>query len=545
LTPSDLASTLRGGLVVSCQAWDDDPMHAPDVMARFARAAVSGGAVAIRANGPDDIRAIRHAVSVPVIGLQKRLAPDGQILITPTVDDARALVDAGAHAVAIDCTARGCRYGALERLSRVRGELHVPVTADIAALDEALAAEAAGADFILSTMRGYTAETEAVRSFDAAFIAGLVRALRVPVIAEGRIWTVDEALAAIDAGALAVVVGSAITRPKDITERFTSALSAAHARRGRPVAALDLGGTNLKGGVVSPDGEVLAPFAEPTSLDRGREGVLDQMAGAAARLVARHDVAAIGVAAAGWVDAAGKVVYATPNLPDWTGADVAGTLSARLRLPVFVENDANALAVGEKRFGAARSAATFVCLTLGTGVGGGCYIGGALQRGAHSIASAIGHLVVEPGGIACNCGQVGCLEPYANSAALLRYAGAGQYSSPAAVIAAANAGDDRAASAVRQLARYLAAACAQTVRLLDPELIVIGGGLAQDNPLLFRELVNRLAGTVSAWDYRGVRVVPSALGYFAGVAGAGALAFEGLRAASAPLPLNPLPPPSR
>lgn len=525
---------LRGKLIVSCQAWEDDPFHGAEHMARFARAAVEGGAAGIRANGPADIRAIRATVDVPVIGLQKRIVSDGRILITPEFEDARTLVGAGAHAVAIDCTARGQRYGALERLRRVRQELRIPVTADIATVEEAITAEAAGANFVLSTMRGYTEETEGAGSFDAAFIAGLVRAVSVPVIAEGRIWTVEEAVAAIDAGAFAVVIGSAITRPKDIAARFAGALRRIGAREGRLVGGIDLGGTRIKTGLVSHNGEVSDEVSKNTDVSRGRDGLLDQLAEAGSQLVAAarakgRSVDAIGIATAGWVDAArGLIVHATPNLPGWEGTAVAQVLSCRLGVPVFVENDVNALAVGESRFGAARSASTFVCVTLGTGVGGGCYIDGALRRGAHSIGNAIGHLVVEPGGLPCNCGQAGCLEQYANAAALVRYAGDSGKGSAEAIIAEAQCGDGRARAAVSKLVGYLAAGCAQVIRLLDPELIVIGGGLAQNNPLLFEVLEAQLRGEVLGWDQRGLRVVPSTLGYYGGVEGAGAVALARL-----------------
>lgn len=215
---------VRGRLIVSCQAWEDDPFHGAANMVLFARAAVQGGAAAIRANGPEDIRAIRAAVDVPVLGLQKRVVGDGKILITPTGEDAAALVEAGASAVAVDCTRRGQEYGALERLRWIKQSLRVAVTADIATVEEAVAAEAAGADFVLSTMRGYTAETVQVKAFEPSFISDLARAVRVPVIAEGMIWEIEQARAALRAGAFAIVIGSAITRPRDISARFASAI---------------------------------------------------------------------------------------------------------------------------------------------------------------------------------------------------------------------------------------------------------------------------------------------------------------------------------
>jgi putative N-acetylmannosamine-6-phosphate epimerase len=194
-------------------------------MAKFAASAVAGGAAAIRANGADDIRAIRKAVGVPIIGIWKQMQSDGKVLITPSVESALELVAAGADMIALDVTRRGQQYGALERVRRLRQELAVPVLADIATLDEALAAARAGADFVLSTLRGYTDETSGVQCFDLCFIQELMNRSPVPVIAEGMIDTPEQAHAALAAGAYAVVVGSAITRPMTIARRFADAIA--------------------------------------------------------------------------------------------------------------------------------------------------------------------------------------------------------------------------------------------------------------------------------------------------------------------------------
>jgi len=213
-------------LIVSCQAREGEPFRDPDSMARFAASAVAGGAAAIRARGADDIRAIRRVVDVPILGIRKEMQNDGKILITPSIESARELIAAGADMIALDVTRRGQQFGALERVRGIRQELGVPVLADIATLEEALAAARAGADFVLSTMRGYTDDTSSIRSFDLAFIEELVRRSPVPVIAEGRIETPEQASAALAAGAYAVVIGSAITRPVTIARRFADALAA-------------------------------------------------------------------------------------------------------------------------------------------------------------------------------------------------------------------------------------------------------------------------------------------------------------------------------
>jgi len=525
-------SALRGRLVVSCQTGDNRAFRDASCMARFARAAVAGGAAGIRANGPEEIKAIREAVSVPIIGIFKATQDDGKILITSSFDAAQQVVAAGANLVALDCTARGQGYGALERLRRIEAELGVPVLADIATVEEAVRAAEAGADAVLSTLRGYTRETATVRSFDAAFIAALVRAVKVPVLAEGRIESPQQACEALEAGAYAVIVGSAITRPETITRRFVSALQLRERRHapGHISVGIDLGGTNTKYGLVSGGGEMLFQGASPTPWKAGREVLLAHLRQTVAVCLEegrRRSLkpAAIGLATAGWVDpSSGQVVYATENLPGWTGTPVGATLREAFGLPVAVENDANALAVAEKSFGAAKSAADFVCLTLGTGVGGGCYIGGRLNRGSHFFANALGHIPIVPEGRACTCGLTGCLEAYTNAAALLCYASVGRFETAEQVIAAANGGDAVAQDAIRKYARYLAIGCAAIVNTLDPEMLILAGGLTQNNPLLLTSLVAELEKRVTVWRERKLEIRISNLGYSAGVLGAAALA---------------------
>ena len=527
-----LPDELRGNLIVSCQASETSAFREPASMARFAQAAVEGGARGIRADGPEDIRAIRNAVNVPIVGIFKVKQDDGNILITPSLEGAKALVEAGAHSVALDCSARGQRYGALERLQQIRKRLGVPVLADIATVEEAIQATEAGADAVLSTLRGYTSETSHVLGFEPVFIAELVRAVDVPVIAEGHIRTPEQIRAALDAGAFAIIIGSAITRPEMITQMFASALEGW--RRGndpsRTFIGIDLGGTNTKFGLVSSRGELLYQSVAPTPWSEGRNVLLKHLEHCVEDCLTEAqgldlETEAIGLATAGWVDPVkGEVVYATENLPGWTGANPGSHLRNAFGLPVAVENDANALAVAEKHFGAAKDATDFVCLTLGTGVGGGCYVGGRLNRGSHFFANALGHIPVVPGGVPCSCGNSGCLEAYANASALMRYAANGDFASCEQIIAAANSGNQTANSAIELVARYLAIGCATIVNLLDPEMLILAGGLVQDNPLLLKSLTEELSKRVMVWSERHLQVAASSLGYSAGVLGAAAVA---------------------
>jgi len=527
-----LHAELRGNLIVSCQALEGSAFRNPESTARFAQAAVAEGAAGIRANGPEDIRAIRQVVGVPIIGIWKAAQDDGKIRITPSFEAAQKLVKAGAGLVAIDCTGRGQKYGAFNRLRRIKEELGVPVLADIATIEEAVQAARAGADAVLSTLRGYTPETDHVLAFEPSFIAQLIQAVDVPVIAEGHIQTPAQVRAALDAGAYAVVVGTAITRPELITRGFVAATQSWQRANDakRVFVAIDMGGTRTKFGLVTHRGELLYHSSTPTPWNEGRDVLLEHLKQTAATCLQEAQAravapGAIGLATAGWVDPySGQVVYATDNLPGWTGANPGAHLHQAFGLPVAVENDANALAVGEKHFGAAKAESDFVCITLGTGVGGGCYVGGRLNRGRHFFANAIGHMPIESGGAPCTCGLNGCLEAYTNARALLRYAAKGNFNCGEEVIAAANVGDRTAQGAIMSLAQYLAMGCASIVQLLDPDLLILAGGLAQNNLLLLSALTENLAQRATVWKQRKMRIIASSLVYSAGVLGAAAVA---------------------
>jgi len=217
---------IKGGLVVSCQAKEESPLRGPSFMAAMALCAEIGGAVGIRANGPSDIEAIRHSVSLPIIGIYKIYSEDYEAYITPTFEAANAIAEAGADIIAVDATRRSHANGlsASELIAQIKG-LGLPVMADISTCEEGTAAEEAGANIVATTMSGYTPYSPPQADPDFDLISELTQAVRVPIIAEGRIWTPDQARKAIDLGAHAVVVGTAITRPEVITRRFADALA--------------------------------------------------------------------------------------------------------------------------------------------------------------------------------------------------------------------------------------------------------------------------------------------------------------------------------
>ena len=216
---------LARGLIVSCQAPEGTPLRAASHMAAMAKAAEQGGAVAIRANGPNDIRAIKAQVQLPMIGLWKLDIEGFEPYITPTLESARAIAEAGADIIAIDATLRPHPEGSMaDFLKTLKQELGLPIFADVSSLEEGLAAAEAGADYLSTTLSGYTPYTVKTTEPDFQLLENLAKALSIPIVAEGRIWTPEQLAQAFELGAYAVVVGTAITNPFEITKRFAAAV---------------------------------------------------------------------------------------------------------------------------------------------------------------------------------------------------------------------------------------------------------------------------------------------------------------------------------
>lgn len=217
---------LRGGLIVSCQAYPGEPLQDAHAMSLMAQSAVIGGAVGIRAQGLEDIRLIHSSVAVPQIGLWKDGSSDS-VFITPSLKHALAVIEAGAEIVAIDGTARRRPDGLTlaETIAAIHQETDALVMADCSDLADGLAAEEAGADLVGTTLAGYVGSGPRPSGPALDLLADLAARLQVPLIAEGRIHTPQQARMALDAGAFAVVVGTAITHPSSITSWFAEALT--------------------------------------------------------------------------------------------------------------------------------------------------------------------------------------------------------------------------------------------------------------------------------------------------------------------------------
>ena len=225
----ELYEYLRGELIVSCQALPGEPLYREEggVMCLMAQAAKNAGVKAIRAQGIVDIKQIKEQTNLPVIGIIKKSYPGYATYITATMDEVDKLVEAGSDIIALDCTnrERGDGKTPSEFVKEIKEKYPNRVLmADISNLEEAIEAEKAGVDFVGTTMNGYTPYTTVSKKFDPSLVKEIVKNVKIPVIAEGKIHEPKEAKAALEAGAHCMVVGGAITRPQEITSRFLAEL---------------------------------------------------------------------------------------------------------------------------------------------------------------------------------------------------------------------------------------------------------------------------------------------------------------------------------
>jgi glucokinase len=305
---------------------------------------------------------------------------------------------------------------------------------------------------------------------------------------------------------------------------------------------IDVGGTKIAGGVVDERGRVLAtarresPATDTEAIERNVQDLV-------AELRRDHEVAAVGVGAAGFVDSRRATVLFAPNLA-WRDEPLRDDLEKRIGLPVVIENDANAAAWGEFTFGAGEDVEDSLLVTVGTGVGGGVVLGGELHRGAFGVAAEIGHMRVVPGGRICGCGNRGCWEQYASGTALVRdtkeqarqgsliarslldlAGGDVEGISGPLITEAARAGDSFAREQLAALGRWLGEGIASLAAILDPAVVVIGGGVSEAGDLLLDPVRAHFRANLTGRHYRPELEVRAALlGNEAGMIGAADLA---------------------
>ncbi|MBB2503255.1 ROK family protein [Amycolatopsis echigonensis] len=308
---------------------------------------------------------------------------------------------------------------------------------------------------------------------------------------------------------------------------------------------MDVGGTSVRAGVVDERGSLLDTARVGTPSEEN--ALEDAIAGVVEDLRNRHDVAAVGLAVAGFVARDRRTVMFAPHLA-WRNAPVADRIAKRVGLSVTLEHDVNSAVVAEHRFGAARGARVAALVALGTGIGAGLLLDGEIYRGAHGVAPELGHLTVVRDGRACPCGKYGCWERYCSGTALAatavellaRYPGrstvlsreiAGDPGSVTGrrVARAARDGDPIALRAMAELAKWLGEGLALVADVFDPEIIVIGGGVSESAPLFLDEAREHYAGAITGARHRPLaRIRTAHLGDDTAIVGAAALAMDTL-----------------
>ncbi|AGP58547.1 ROK family glucokinase [Streptomyces sp. DSM 41524] len=307
---------------------------------------------------------------------------------------------------------------------------------------------------------------------------------------------------------------------------------------------VDIGGTKIAAGVVDEEGSILE--TSQVSTPHTPEGVVDAIADAVRIVSEGHEIEAVGIGAAGYVDDKRATVLFAPNI-NWRHEALKDKVEQRVGLPVVVENDANAAAWGEYRFGAGVGHDDVVCITLGTGLGGGIIIGGKLHRGRFGVAAEFGHIRVVPDGLLCGCGSQGCWEQYASGRALVRYAKQRAAATPenATVLLglgdgtsegiegkhisdAARQGDPVAIDSFRELARWAGAGLADLASLFDPSAFIVGGGVSDEGDLVLEPIRKSFRRWLVGNQWRPhAQVLAAQLGGKAGLVGAADLARQG------------------
>jgi len=313
---------------------------------------------------------------------------------------------------------------------------------------------------------------------------------------------------------------------------------------------VDLGGTNMRVGVVTSEGRMIHRLMLPTRVTLGLHMVVERIINAIQEVINQTIaqgklIKGIGIGSPGTIDIQSGIIISSPNFPKWKRVHLKQMIEERLSVPTFMDNDANAFAFGEKWVGAGKEVQSLVCLTLGTGVGGGIILNNRIWHGADGMAAEIGHMTILPDGLKCNCGNYGCLESYASASSIVRrtckaiqsgkvtmvldYAkGDLENITSDLVYQAALKGDELAIHIMNETATFLGIGIANLINILNPEMIVVGGGLTNAwdiiYPVTLKEVHKRALSEVA----KRVKIVRASLGDNSGIIGAAGIAYFNL-----------------
>lgn len=489
------------GLIVSCQPVTGGPMDHADTIVRLALAARDGGAKGLRIEGAANVAAVSAACTLPIVGIIKRDLDVSPVRITPFVEDVVALAKSGATIIAVDATARTRPVPVEVLLGAIRAHGCLAM-ADIATADEALDAARIGFDILGTTLSGYTGGPIPVRP-DLALVE-ICATLGKSVVAEGRYHSPALAAEAIRCGAMAVCVGSAITRTEHVTSWYADAIGTVIEARAEPVLAFDIGGTKILAALVA-DATILEERMVPTDRVIGSNEWFQGLADLASDWKGRYT--RLGAAVTGLVaDGKWSALNAT-TLPIPGQIPLEKKLEEKFGAPALACNDAQAAAWGEYRFGAG-ARRDMIFLTISSGIGGGIVLGGRLLAGSRGLAGSLGQTLRRVDGER--------LEASASGFGMARTARSLGHAVDAKGIFAARAtGQAWAREIVAAAAGELASALVNLQTLIDPEVMLLGGGIG----LLpaFREEV--AANLVNVDPRLRPRLEPAKLGAAAGLIG--------------------------
>ena len=314
---------------------------------------------------------------------------------------------------------------------------------------------------------------------------------------------------------------------------------------------VDLGGTNTRVGMVSSTGRMLHRLMLPTRVDLGLQEVIERIIKAIRKVinqttVRENNIKGVGIGSPGIIDIKSGVIISSPNFHKWEQVPLKHIIEEKLSIPTFMDNDANAFAFGEKWVGVGKEVQSLVCLTLGTGVGGGIILDGRIWHGADGMAAEIGHMTLVPDGLLCNCGNHGCLESYASASSIVRrtceaiqsgkstialdYAkGDLENITSHLVYQAALKGDELAVQIMHETATFLGVGIANLINLLNPEMIVVGGGLSNAWDLIYPVAIREVHKRAFSVTARRAPIVRASLGDNAGIIGAAGIAYFSLK----------------
>lgn len=311
---------------------------------------------------------------------------------------------------------------------------------------------------------------------------------------------------------------------------------------------VDLGGTNIVSAIVNYQGKIVKRLKVPTLAERGKEATIERIIetiheNIIQSTIALDNIIGIGIGAPGPLNVKKGIINFAPNLPGWEGVPLKKILEDEFNMKVVLENDANAAAWGERCFGAGQGVNNLVCFTLGTGIGGGIIIDGNIYHGSNYGAAELGHMTVNKDGLRCNCGNYGCLEAYSSATGIKNRIKSRiqkgvkshfltfdndhliESMSLKSIFETARMGDDLTQSVIKDAIAYLGIAIANIANILNPEMIILIGGITNEGDNLLNPLKKEVAKRALSSNYQFLKIVIGKLGDLAGTLGAAALLF--------------------